>query len=179
MGRGVRSGRVAVLVDKSAQDVDPVGAENSSGVLNWPLRLRTGSSCDSRLNAFRNRASSLEHAQLQHTIAGDASDTAQVRGWLSNGTPQVARTSRRSGPRTGRRTAGPPAARRPAPTRSATAAAAPAAASTPTTSAGHCECVASGACTFAPQRFQPTLPISEPSTWKKRRSMPQHSAPVC
>jgi hypothetical protein len=44
------------------------------------LRLRTRSSCASRLNAFRNRASNLEHAQLQHTIAGVVSDTAEVTG---------------------------------------------------------------------------------------------------
>jgi len=37
-------------------------------------------SCASRLNAFRNRTSKLEHAQLQNVIAGQASDIAQVTG---------------------------------------------------------------------------------------------------
>ena len=45
------------------------------------LRLLTRSSRASRLNAFRNRTSNLEHAQLQHTIAGVVPDTAQVTGF--------------------------------------------------------------------------------------------------
>jgi hypothetical protein len=44
------------------------------------LRRRTRSSCESGLNAFKDRASNLEHAQLQHTTAGDVSVTAQVTG---------------------------------------------------------------------------------------------------
>jgi hypothetical protein len=58
----------------------PCGYRKLIRACDLAICLPIRSSYASRLNAFRNRTSSLEHAQLQHTIAGVVSDTAQVTG---------------------------------------------------------------------------------------------------
>jgi hypothetical protein len=73
-------GKTSLILLPGLPGRQPCGCRKLIRGSDLALRLRTRSSCESRLNAFRNRASNLEHAQLQHTIAGDVSDTAQVTG---------------------------------------------------------------------------------------------------